>query len=93
MFCKFHTDRPAERYCAGCGVPLCRYCSQGVILGEYYCFQCAMLISRYGNAPSRGDEDLAFAGNDFEVMKGKGPLHYFCIVAFVMIIIMIGVMV
>jgi hypothetical protein len=45
MQCKHHTERLAETFCAGCGSGLCGDCSQAIVLGEYYCYDCALFVS------------------------------------------------
>jgi hypothetical protein len=93
LYCIYHKDRLAEQICAGCGKSLCKYCSQAVFLGEYYCFLCSMLISRSVPDESSRDKRTTAGGMPLEMVEGKGPLHYFCIVTFVMVIVMIGVII
>ena len=45
MPCYYHTDRKSYSSCAKCGVELCEYCSQAIIDGEYYCYQCSVFGS------------------------------------------------
>jgi len=42
MECKHHPGREADQHCAGCGRGLCKDCSQAIMLGEYYCYHCAI---------------------------------------------------
>jgi hypothetical protein len=52
-----------------------------------------MLISRSVPDESSRDKRTTAGGMPLEMVEGKGPLHYFCIVTFVMVIVMIGVII
>jgi hypothetical protein len=59
MQCEYHSERDADTICAGCGRGLCGDCSQAMILGEYYCYECALFVS--DGSISRGWGPMTYA--------------------------------
>jgi hypothetical protein len=92
MQCKFHPQRQAEVFCAGCNVPLCMECAEESRTGnKYYCFQCATLhtITEVGTS-IRDKREKAEERKDKEKKKW-GPFRYFVIASSVVILVMWGV--
>ena len=92
MDCQYHSDRPAERFCSGCKVPLCKQCSQALILGEAYCIQCAVLFFRKLDGISIDEGGIAGAIDQLETSTARRFFHHFLFNAFILIIVMIGVL-
>jgi hypothetical protein len=93
MYCKHHPDRPAEHYCAGCGISLCGDCAEETKPGEFYCFQCAMLVSvgAAGTTVRGKKERLAEKQEKDKGRKKWTPFRYFVVISSVMILVMWGV--
>ena len=93
MQCKNHPDRRAEHFCASCRIPLCAECAEETKPGEYYCFQCAMLVSvsAVGTTIKGKREKIAEQKEKAKEKKKKTPFHYFVMVSSVMILVMWGV--
>jgi hypothetical protein len=93
MYCKHHPDRPAERFCAGCGISLCADCAEETKPGEFYCFQCAMLVSVSAVGTSmKGKKDrLAEKKEKDRGRKKWTPFRYFVAISSVMVLVMWGV--
>ena len=91
MQCKTHPNRLAEHFCAGCGIPLCRDCSEEVKSGQFYCFQCAMLTSVSAVGTTIKDKREKSADKKQEAKKKWTPFRYFVVVAAVFILVMWGV--
>ncbi|MBN2034491.1 MAG: hypothetical protein JW836_14550 [Deltaproteobacteria bacterium] len=93
MYCKNHPDRRAEHFCAGCDIPLCADCAEETKPGEFYCFQCAMLVSVSAVGTSiKGKKDrLAEKQEKDKGRKKWTPFHYFVVISSVMILVMWGV--
>jgi hypothetical protein len=91
MQCKNHPDRRAEHFCSSCRVPLCEDCAEETRPGEYYCFQCAMLVSvSAAGTTIKGKREKA-AEQKAKEKKKRTPFHYFVMVSSVMILVMWGV--
>ena len=93
MQCKNHPDRRAEHFCSGCRIPLCADCAEETKPGEYYCFQCAMLVSvsAVGTTIKGKREKVAEHKEKAKEKKKRTPFHYFVMVSSVMILVMWGV--
>lgn len=93
MYCKHHPDRPAEHFCAGCGISLCADCAEETKPGEFYCFQCAMLVSvgAAGTSVRGKKERLAEKQEKDKGRKKWTPFRYFVVISSVMILVMWGV--
>ena len=93
MQCKNHPDRRAEHFCSGCRIPLCADCAEETKPGEYYCFQCAMLVSvsAVGTTIKGKREKTAEHKEKAKEKKERTPFHYFVMVSSVMILVMWGV--
>ena len=94
MQCKYHPDRPAEFFCAGCNAPLCKECAEETGSGEHYCFQCAMLhsVSEVGTS-IKNKRDKTAAEKEDKKKKKWGPFQYFIIISSVLILVMWGVII
>jgi hypothetical protein len=91
MRCKNHPDREAERFCAGCGIPLCGDCAEETKPGEYYCFKCAMLVSVSAVGTTvRGKKERLVEKKEQEKKKWT-PFRYFVLISSVLILVMWGV--
>jgi hypothetical protein len=95
MQCKNHPDRQAERFCAGCGIPLCGECAEETKPGEYYCFKCAMLVSvsAVGTTMKGKRERLAEKKEKEKEKKKWTPFRYFVLISLVLILVMWGVII
>jgi len=95
MRCKNHPDRQAERFCAGCGIPLCGECAEETKPGEYYCFKCAMLVSvsAVGTTMKGKKERLAERKEKEKEKKKWTPFRYFVLISSVLILVMWGVII
>ena len=95
MQCKNHPDRQAERFCAGCGIPLCGECAEETKPGEYYCFKCAMLVSvsAVGTTMKGKKERLAERKEKEKEKKKWTPFRYFVLISSVLILVMWGVII
>ena len=93
MQCKKHPDRQAEHFCRSCGIPLCEDCSEETKPGEYYCFQCAMLLSVSEVGISLKDKRKKAFEKKAETKKKWGPFRYFTITSSVLLLIMWGVII
>jgi hypothetical protein len=93
MYCKHHPDRLAEHFCAGCGISLCADCAEETKPGEFYCFQCAMLVSvgAAGTSVRGKKERLAEKQEKDKGRKKWTPFRYFVVISSVMILVMWGV--
>lgn len=93
MKCKYHPQREAKFFCAGCNAPLCEECAEEAKSGEYYCFQCAMLhsVSEVGTSITDKREKSSKKGR--KKKKKWGPFQYFVIISTVMILVMWGVII
>ena len=93
MQCKNHPHRRAERFCAGCGIPLCSDCTEEAKPGQFYCFQCAMLTSVSAVGTTIKDKRVKSAEKkEKEAGKKKWtPFRYFVVVSSVLILVMWGV--
>jgi len=93
MQCKNHPDRPAEHFCAGCGIPLCVECAEETKPGEFYCFKCAMLVSvsAVGTTVRGKKERLAEKREKEKGKKKWTPFRCFVLISSVMILVMWGV--
>jgi len=93
MYCKHHPDRPAEHFCAGCGISLCADCAEETKPGEFYCFQCAMLVSvgAAGTSVRGKKERLAEKQEKDKGRKKWTPFRYFVVISSMMILVMWGV--
>lgn len=87
MQCKYHPERKAEFFCAGCNAPLCKECAEEVKPGNYLCFQCAMIqsVSEVGTSIKEKQEQ-----EEKKKKKKWGPFRYFVIVSSVLILVMWG---
>jgi hypothetical protein len=93
MRCKNHPDREAERFCAGCGTPLCSECAEETKPGQFYCFQCAMLSSISAVGTSMKDKKERLADRKDKEKKKWTPFRYFVLISSVMILVMWGVII
>jgi B-box zinc finger len=95
MQCKNHPDRQAERFCTGCGVPLCAECAEETNPGEFYCFKCAMVISvsAVGTTMKGKKEKLAEKKEKEKNKKKWTPFRYFVVISSVLILVMWGVII
>jgi B-box zinc finger len=93
MRCKNHPDREAERFCAGCGIPLCGECAEETKPGQFYCFQCAMLSSISAVGTSMKDKKERLADRKDKEKKKWTPFRYFVLISSVMILVMWGVII
>jgi hypothetical protein len=95
MQCKNHPDRQAERFCAGCGIPLCSECAEETKPGQFYCFQCAMLVSvsAVGTTMKGKRERLAEKKGKEQEKKKWTPFHYFVVISCMLILVMWGVII
>jgi hypothetical protein len=93
MRCKNHPDREAERFCAGCGIPLCSECAEETKPGQFYCFQCAMLSSISAVGTSMKDKKERLADRKDKEKKKWTPFRYFVLISSVMILVMWGVII
>jgi hypothetical protein len=91
MQCKYHPDRRAEHFCSSCRVPLCEECAEETRPGEYYCFQCAMLVSVSAAGTTIKGKREKVAEHKAKAKKKRTPFHYFVMVCSVMILVMWGV--
>ena len=89
MRCHYHPDIVAKDICGVCGVSLCTECSQAIILGEYYCFQCAILIAKHESDTTLKKRGLVVVEGDKEIVIDRRPLNYFSFLAVLMILIML----
>jgi len=90
MQCKNHPDRRAEQFCSSCRVPLCEECAEETKPGEYYCFQCAMLVSVSAVGTTIKGKREKSAEHRAKEKKKRTPFHYFVMVSSVMILVMWG---
>jgi hypothetical protein len=93
MQCRNHPHRRAERFCAGCGIPLCSDCTEEAKPGQFYCFQCAMLTSVSAVGSTIIDKRVKSAEKK-EREGGKKrwtPFRYFVVLSSVLILVMWGV--
>jgi hypothetical protein len=93
MRCKYHPDRQAERFCAGCGIPLCNECAEETKPGQFFCFQCAMLSSISAVGTSMKDKRERQAERKSKEKKKWTPFRYFVLISSVMILVMWGVII
>lgn len=93
MYCKHHPDRPAERFCSGCGISLCAECAEETKPGEFYCFQCAMVVSvgAAGTSVRGKKERLADKKEKDKGKKKLTPFRCFVGISSMMILVMWGV--
>jgi hypothetical protein len=91
MQCKNHPDRRAEHFCSSCRVPLCEECAEETRPGEYYCFQCAMLVSVSAAGSTIKGKREKVAEHKAKEKRKRTPFHYFVMVSSVMILVMWGV--
>jgi hypothetical protein len=91
MYCKHHPDRPAEHFCAGCGISICADCAEETKAGEFYCFQCAMLVSVSAAGTSVRGKIERLADRKEKSKKRWTPFRYFVLISSVMILVMWGV--
>jgi hypothetical protein len=95
MQCKNHPDRQAERFCTGCGVPLCAECAEETKPGEFYCFKCAMVISvsAVGTTMKGKKERLAEKREKEKDRIKWTPFRYFVVISSALILVMWGVII